>query len=174
MAKVGNTPEEVKAYMRAYYQKRRDELKARAAARYDRIKDDPGFKAKAKRDREKRHFGVSRKRVFRKTGGVCFYCPRAAQVVHHLDGDGRGNEAKGLKPGHDFDRLVPACRSCHMKLHWKQLRTALALKRAGKWADRYDCCRSCKRTDRKHGGKGLCKTCYARTAYRVKSRACSL
>jgi hypothetical protein len=142
-------PYDHKAYMKKYNRMRyrlfKEKIKAKAREDYHKIKNDPGFKKKLKLRRELLHFGVPRSVIMKKTKGRCIRCEKKAQIIHHLDGDGRTNERKGKVPGRNPERLVPMCRSCHMKEHWKELFEARA-------SDQYHC------------GKGK----------RRKSPACSL
>lgn len=162
-----------KAYFQVYYQKHKAKMKAKAFARYVRIKDTPEHKQNARDNADRYHFGMTRDIIFAKTDGECYYCPKKASIVHHLDEDGRSSILKGQEPGKDSKRLIGVCRGCHLKIHYEKLDKARRLKTKGKWSNHYERCRSCKRTDRRHCGKGYCQTCRPRIL-RHKRQACSL
>lgn len=150
------------AYNRAYYLANAERLRARSRERYRRLRDDPDFQEKIKARRERQHFGVPREVVLRKTNGKCYYCEKPAEIVHHLDHDGRGHEHRGEEPGRDPQRLVGACRACHMDLHRHEMMLAKKTRANGHWARNYDCCVECGQSDRPHSGHGLCVNCAER------------
>lgn len=41
-------------------------------------------------------------------------------TIHHLDGNGRHNQEKGLPVNNDVENLVVLCRRCHGSIHGKQ------------------------------------------------------
>ena len=70
------------------------------------------------------------------------------EVIHHLNGNPRDNR---------LENLAVMSQSDHAKIH----NTG---KRRGRWAMKYDCCKSCGTSDdttpvTKHGGLGLCRRC---------------
>lgn len=91
-------------YHREYYQRNKEKLKAASRRNYHAQKNNPAFKARVKLRRELGHFGVSRDVIFEKTGGKCSRCDNRAEIVHHMDGDGRTYEKVGLEPGKDASR----------------------------------------------------------------------
>jgi hypothetical protein len=149
-------------YNRRYYRENAERIKANVRARYAAKQNDPSFKAVQKAEREERHFGLPREVIFRKTDGACYYCGKPAEVVHHLDDDGRNHEAIGLDPGRDPSRLVPACRACHMIIHRHKLQLGQKTRARGFWSRNFERCIECGTTDRKHYGHGLCVNCAAR------------
>lgn len=63
-----------------------------------------------------------RKAALRKTDGECHFCGSEENVeVHHIDGDAAN---------HDLDNLIPACRPCHMNIHYPDT------ERFQKWNDK--------------------------------------
>lgn len=155
-------PFDQQAYNREYYKRNAESLRQRTRARYASQQNDPEYKLKRKLQRELQHYGVPMSVVFRKTGGRCHYCDSPAQVVHHLDGDGRTNERQGLTPGAAIDRLVPACRSCHLELHRAAIMLTKKTRANGYWARNHDHCLRCGTNQRRHSGHGLCVNCAAR------------
>lgn len=70
--------------------------------------------------------------------------------VHHVNGNPLDNRPSNLQV---------VCRSCHRKIH----RTHERFPQIGdSWAFKWDRCRDCGRTDRRHRGRGYCRTCYMR------------
>ena len=162
-------------YQKHYYQRHRDKLIAMERARYQVKRNLPGFREARKREREERYFGLPRWQIFRRSGGKCVDCGRTATVVHHLDGDGRTNEKRGLPPGTNSDRMVGLCRACHLSRHRPELLAARKAVMRNRWARHFDACVDCGTTQQRHGAHGRCKRCYARLLYRKrKSRACGL
>ncbi len=151
---------------RAYYEKHKERLKRLERERYARLRRDPGFRRKRKAERERLHFGVPRSVIFRRTKGRCVLCGRKAQLLHHLDWDGRTNEAQSLPPGRDPSRLVPMCRACHLDIHRDQLMLRKKTKANGYWSRDYPACIECGTVIRRHQGHGLCVNCYARASRR--------
>lgn len=170
MTNVWNDPEYRRNYHRKYYLKHREKLKSNSSNRYSKLRNDPKFRKEQKHIRELKHFGVLRSVIFNRSNGKCVKCNRKAEVVHHMDHDGRNHEARGVKPGHNPNRLQAMCRSCHMKHHWQQLKQARIDSGCGvgvplpdgRWSRNYKCCVSCGRTDKRHNGKGKCVNCAAR------------
>lgn len=125
---------------------------------------DPEYQ---KRLREQREFDGKREQVLQMYGYKCAHCGRNFKddtfqlTVHHKDRKGRGSKVKN----NSLDNLIPLCRSCHLREHEQELfetRKHLYPKYNGKWSLEYDCCQECGTTERPHGGKGLCATCYTR------------
>ena len=152
-----------KEYNKKYYQEHKEDIKAHVRERYNSLKDTREFKDLRRAQREQQHFGVTRSVIFRKTNGMCHFCKaKEAQVVHHLDNDGRNNEAVGKLPGQDIDRLVPACRACHIDLHRDAMLLMKKLRANGYWSRHWECCIECGTTKIRHQYKGLCNSCRAR------------
>lgn len=149
-------------YNKAYYREHKQRIIEAERIRYSRRRSNPRFKARVKLHRELRHFGVPLSVIMRKTSGRCFFCGRKAQLGHHLDEDGRNNEASGEQPGHDVSRIVPVCRRCHIDLHRARLMLAKKTRSNGYWSRSFDRCIECGTSDRKHCGHGLCVNCAAR------------
>ena len=41
-------------------------------------------------------------------------------TIHHIDGNGRHNQEKGLPMNNDINNLIVLCRKCHGSIHGKQ------------------------------------------------------
>lgn len=152
-----------------YYLAHADAIKQRVRAAYQAKKDDPAFKEKTRARREQQHFGMPRSVIFRKTDGQCYFCGKPAQVVHHLDEDGRTQESQNRIPGHDPSRLVAACRACHLDIHRDAMMAVKKTRANGYWSRQYACCIECGTTARKHWGHGLCVNCAARSRHQSKA-----
>ena len=63
--------------------------------------------------RDKKHFNGLRKTVLNRDKHVCQSCFSPGNVVHHIDGNGRGSK----NPNNNLDNLVTLCRSCHLDIH---------------------------------------------------------
>ena len=166
-------------YNRKYYLKHKEKLKQRAKERYYRVGNTPEFKRSARDRQDVYRFGCTRRVIFAKTGGNCYDCKKLrAQVVHHMDRDGRSSIPAGHEPGQDPERLIGLCRSCHMKEHGTELAAARRENFSVRWSYHYDSCVVCKKTDRKHAGRGRCVRCAGRLRWqekrKLKGRACSL
>jgi len=161
-------------YHRNYYRRNRARLVAAARAWYEQQRRDPAFLAKRKEARELRHFGTDRDTIMATTGRLCAACGQPAEVIHHVEYDGRGHETVGALPGKDPDFLLPFCRACHINEHRFFLQLAQRAYNASRWARHYDACVNCGRTDRKHCGRGYCRACHKRLMRQTKSPACSL
>ncbi len=55
-----------------------------------------------------------REKVFRLNGRQCWCCTKKAKVIHHL------KYTKRSLTGKSVDNLVPLCRKCHYKIHFKK------------------------------------------------------
>jgi HNH endonuclease len=71
------------------------------------------------------------------------------EQVHHRDGNPRNNDPANL------ERVK---NSSHQTYHGRK-KTEFG----DRWAWKWDCCRVCGGTERKHLGKGLCSRCYQRS-----------
>lgn len=101
--------------------------------------------------REQRWFSGSRDAVLERDGHQCVRCGNAnlaSLVVHHKDGNGRGQP----QPNNDLSNLETLCRKCHAAEHSS----------CASWARGYDQCIGCGTTGRKHNAKGLCWLCYSK------------
>jgi len=153
----------MKKYLKEYYKRNAEKLKARSRVWYENAKSDPEFKIKVKLRRELRHFGRPMNEILAKTSGKCPSCGKEAQLVHHLDEDGRTNEVKGLPPGHDPERQEPLCRRCHINQHRAKLMANRRTRANGFWARNFSSCTECHTTKVRHNSHGLCMNCWARS-----------
>jgi hypothetical protein len=59
--------------------------------------------------------------VYDRSGRKCEECGEVNDLtIHHIDGNGRHNQEKGLPMNNDADNLKVLCRSCHGRIHGKQ------------------------------------------------------
>jgi len=114
---------------------------------------------KLKLRREQANFDGKREEVIERDGYTCQVCGATKRlVVHHKDGKGRGS----FMPNNEPSNLVTLCKACHMDAHRTDMVTVKRLRKNGYWARDYERCRSCGRSDIRHGSFGLCVNCYAR------------
>ena len=59
--------------------------------------------------------------VYDKANRKCKQCKSEYDLtIHHIDGNGRHNQEKGLPVNNDIMNLVVLCRKCHGSIHGKQ------------------------------------------------------
>jgi len=141
-------------YSRDWGNKNADKLRKQRHEWYIRS----GGKNRARILREERYYAGKRNHILERDGYKCVKCgeDRVSQlIVHHGDGSGRGSK----EHNNEDDNLVTWCRSCHARHHSPH--RGRIYKPAG-WSACYSACIECGTTERPHGSKGLCKTCYAR------------
>ena len=98
------------------YIKRAKHIKRRARNYYWLNRDDCLIRNKI--SREQRNFSGKREIVLKRDGYKCKYCQGNKDlVVHHVDGNGRGNS----NPNNDLENLITLCRSCHCIEHIPRL-----------------------------------------------------
>lgn len=110
--------------------------------------------------REEKQFDSKRDAVLARDGHQCGECgSKDDLVVHHRDRNGRGSD----EPNNEIANLQTLCRGCHLKEHSAELRAArTTLAGSGRWSKDHDCCVECGTTEKRHGARGKCATCYAR------------
>lgn len=115
-------------------------------------------KHKAKKTREARNFSGNREAVLIRDLGLCQICKAPGDIVHHIDGNGRGSE----KPNNSMENLTTLCRACHIQEHRELLLSSRFKPGVDGWAKNYDVCVLCKKSDSKHNSKGRCARCVAK------------
>lgn len=115
-----------------------------------------------KRKREDRNYGGKRDAILERDGYKCTKCAFSENlVVHHIDGSGRGCS----NPNNEDSNLTTLCKKCHALVHRTMLINSRILHNVTTAFrhTRFDSCIECGRSDRIHGGRGLCATCYRRS-----------
>jgi len=123
---------------------------------------------KHKWHRNRIFFDGKREKVLRRDEYRCQLCDssdRSSLVVHHDDGK---SKRSGNVANNELDNLITLCRSCHIKVHRKELQEAKTKRLQNRWSRDYDCCKECGTTKRRYGAHGLCVNCYARFFRREK------
>ena len=150
-------------YNRKYYQLNQETIKEHVNQKYHerRRRDPEGLKAEKRRNSDIIAFGHTREEVFAIKGNKCC-CGKKAQLIHHMDWDGKPYRLAGLKPGTKISRLQPMCRRCHRMAHDQDLLVARLAFYAKWWSPKYRLknCRICKRSEPKHYRHGYCYKCY--------------
>jgi len=158
-------------YHQWYYQQNKEVIKARSREYYRNLTLTAEGRTKLKQRREKQHFGDGvREEVLKRDNYTCVRCDNPAQIVHHIDGDGRTREKLGKRPGTDQSRMEALCRRCHLEKHRSRIASVKRTRENGFWSRKFSSCICCKKTDSKHNSKGLCMRCVARAMARIRKK----
>jgi 5-methylcytosine-specific restriction endonuclease McrA len=123
----------------------RDRIRESKEAWYQRYHEDNLLKMAEYRN--KQHYGGMRGRVLKRDKYKCVRCgSKLNLVIHHKDGTGRGKPINN----NSLENLETLCRCCHAYTH----------NMLNRWSEKYNQCRWCKTTKRKHNAHGLCRKCY--------------
>lgn len=95
---------------------------------------------------DKRGFVLEHRIVMERTIGRYL---ESGEVVHHIN---------GVRDDNRPENLARMLFGEHSAMHWPDALLVIAIKK--RWGNGYDCCRSCKTSERKHQARGLCKRCY--------------
>ena len=157
---------------KAYRVKNKDQIKAYRIANKVKYREAQIYYNKVKHANERaRSYGIIDKITLDDIREIlsvnkCFYCGVLGEPVKKRE-DGTRIYTKLLGIDHRVplskggsntkDNIVPCCVPCNSSKNKSNL--------PNKWAWNYTCCLMCKTTEKKHIGKGYCRTCY----YRAKS-----
>ena len=158
-------------YQKRYHRKNKQRINQITMEWY--YKDRKANPEKYVKQRELLYHNGNRRKVLRRDKFTCRKCgyksklPNHSDLVcHHKDMTGRESPTRN----HDTKLLITLCRSCHMNVHFQ----ARCIARFGcefkGWSAKYDKCKVCSETKRKHLAHGMCWNCYQKWLTRKHAR----